>query len=75
MQNYTDPLNEFDYIVFSVCISVSTKVIGTVIEIDKSASILPAHFNEKIINGQKASVVHFDRESPLMEIAHQRNQI
>ena len=125
----TDPLNEFDYAVFSVCVSFFDKgyrcitvaiiyraltgkgntarvthdlreailnslkkLIGTVIEIDESevnvafkyadsdhskkfSAILPAHFDDKIINGQDASVVYFDRDSPLMEIAHQRNQL
>lgn len=128
----TDPLNEFDYAVFSVCVSFFEKgyrcitiaiiyraltgkftkggkgkitpdlreailhslkkLIGTVIETDESkvnaafkyadsdhskkfSAILPAHFDDKIINGQDASVVYFDRESPLMEIAHQRNQL
>ena len=125
----TDPLNEFDYAVFSVCVSFFDKeyqcitvpiiyraltgkgntarvtldlreailfslkkLIGTVIEIDESevnsafkyadsdhskkfSAILPAHLDDKIINGNDASVVYFDRESPLMEIAHQRNQL
>ena len=125
----TDPLNEFDYAVYSVCVSYFDKgykcitvaiiyraltgkgntsrvtpdlreailnslkkLIGTFIEIDetdvnevfkyaepdkarKRSSILPAHFIDKTINGQDASVVFFDRESPLMEIAHQRRQL
>ena len=125
----TDPLNEFDYAVFSVCVSFFDKgyqcitvaiiyraltgkgntarvtsdlreailhslkkLIGTLIEIDESeinaafkyadsdhskkcSAILPAHLDDKIINGNDASVVYFDRESPLMEIAHQRNQL
>ena len=128
----SDPLNEFDYAVFSVCVSYFDKgyrcitlaiiyraltgkttkdgkgkiphdlrtaillslkkLIGTVIEIDASqvnsvfnyadpgdskkfSSILPAHFDESLINGKDASVVFFDRESPLMEIAKQRNQL
>lgn len=124
-----DPLNEFDYAVFSVCISYFDagckcitlailyraltgkgntyrltpdlrddilnslkKLIGTVIEIDASdvnaafkyadcdhskhiSAILPAHFDDKIINGNDASVVYFDRESPLMEIARNRKQL
>lgn len=125
----TDPLNEFDYAVFSVCVShfdkgnhcitlamiyrgltgkgntarmtldlrevilISLKkLIGTIIEIDDSqansafrydefnnskkySSILPAHFDETLINGNDASVVFFDRISPLMEIALQRKQL
>lgn len=127
----TDPLNEFDYAVFSACLSYFDKgdscislgiiyramtgkttdggkgkvppdiredillslkkLIGTVIEIDdeqvnfvfdyasscsrKCSSILPAHFDETLINGKDASVVFFDRISPLMEIAKQRKQI
>ena len=124
-----DPLNEFDYAVFSVCISYFDagckcitlailyraltgkgntarlrpelrddilnslkKLIGTIIEIDASdvnaafkyadcdhskhiSAILPAHFDDKIINGNDASVVYFDRESPLMEIARIRKQL
>lgn len=124
-----DPLNEFDYAVFSVCVSYFDagykcitlaiiyraltsksntarlrpdlrdailnslkKLIGTVIEIDETdvnsafkyadndhskhiSAILPAHFDDKIINGQDASVIHFDRESPLMEIARNRKQL
>ena len=124
-----DPLNEFDYAVFSVCISYFDagysyitlaiiyraltgkgntaklrpdlrnailnslkKLIGTVIEIDETdvnaafkyadfnhskhvSAILPAHFDDKIINGNDASVVYFDRESPLMEIARARKQL
>ena len=127
----TDPLNEFDYAVFSACLSYFDKgdccvslaiiyramtgkttkggkgkvpfdirqaillslkkLIGTVIEIDdstvnsafnyadsgskKCSSILPAHFAETLINGNDASVVFFDRVSPLMEIAKQRKQL
>ena len=127
----TDPLNEFDYAVFSACLSYFDKgdscislgiiyramtgkttdggkgkvppeiresillslkkLIGTVIEIDdeqvnaafnydnstskKVSAILPAHFDETLINGNDASVVFFDRISPLMEIAKQRKQI
>lgn len=127
----TDPLNEFDYAVFSACLSYFDKgdrcvslgmiyramtgkttkggkgkvphdiredillslkkLIGTVIEIDdaqvnsafnyansktkKYSSILPAHFDETLINGNDATVVFFDRISPLMEIAKQRKQI
>ena len=124
-----DPLNEFDYAVFSVCISYFDagckcitlailyraltgkgktaklrpdlrddilnslkKLIGTIIEIDASdvnaafkyadcdhskhvSAILPAHFDDKIIGGNDASVVYFDRESPLMEIARTRKQL
>ena len=127
----TDPLNEFDYAVFSACLSYFDKgdscislgiiyramtgktteggkrkvppeiredillslkkLIGTVIEIDdaqvnsafdyaksgskKCSSILPAHFDEILINGNDATIVFFDRISPLMEIAKQRKQI
>ena len=127
----TDPLNEFDYAVFSACLSYFDKgdhcvslgmiyramtgkttkggkgkvphdiresillslkkLIGTVIEIDdaqvnsafnyansktkKYSSILPAHFDETLINGNDATVVFFERISPLMEIAKQRKQI
>lgn len=127
----TDPLNEFDYAVFSACLSYFDKgdrcislgiiyramtgktttggkgkvppdireaillslkkLIGTVIEIDdeqvnsafnyaksgskKCSSILPAHFDETLINGKDATAVFFDRVSPLMEIAKQRKQI
>ena len=127
----TDPLNEFDYAVFSACLSYFDKgdscislgiiyramtgktteggkgkvppeiresillslkkLIGTVIEIDdaqvnsafdyakpgskKCSAILPAHFDETLINGKDASVVFFDRISPLMAIAKQRKQI
>lgn len=127
----TDPLNEFDYAVFSACLSYFNegnscvslgiiyramtgktttggkgkvppeiresillslkKLIGTVIEIDdaqvnsafnyaksgskKCSSILPAHFDETLINGNDASVVFFDRVSLLMEIAKQRKQL
>lgn len=126
-----DPLNEFDYAVFSACLSYFDKgdgcvslgmiyramtgkttkggkgkvppdiregillslkkLIGTVIEIDdeqvnsafnyaktgskKCSSILPAHFDEMLINGNDATVVFFDRVSPLMEIAKQRKQL
>ena len=67
------------------------KLIGTVIEIDdaqvnsafnyaksgskKCSAILPAHFDETLINGNDASVIFFDRISPLMEIAKQRKQL
>lgn len=125
----TDPLNEFDYAIYSVCVSYFEKgytcitvaiiyraltgkgntarvspdlrevilnslrkLIGTVIEVDESdvneafkyavadkskkcSSILPAHFVDKTVNGQDASVVFFDRKSPLMEIAYQRKQL
>ena len=127
----TDPLNEFDYAVFSACLSYFDKgdrcvslgmiyramtgkttkggkgkvppdireaillslkkLIGTVIEIDdeqvnsafnyakssskKCSSILPAHFDEMLINGKDASVIFFDRISPLMDIAKQRKQL
>ena len=128
----TDPLNEFDYAVLSVCISyladgtenitpamiyrgmtgkVSkggkgkitveqrdnvlnsiTKLMGTVIDIDESetnrvldygkkrnpiicSAILPAYFDEKTVNGQDATVIYFDRESPLMTIARDRKQL
>ena len=127
----TDPLNEFDYAVFSACLSYFDKgdscislgiiyramtgktteggkrkvppeirefillslkkLIGTVIEIDdaqvnsafdyvksgskKCSAILPAHFDETLINGKDTTVVFFDRISPLMEIAKQRKQI
>lgn len=128
----TDPLNIFDYAVYSVCISnfavgnfcitlaviyrgltgkVSKggkgkippdmrkaiinslkKLMGTIIEIDetqtnaafnysdtnnsiKCSSILPAYFDERTINGQDATVIYFDRESPLMEIARNRKQL
>ena len=127
----TDPLNEFDYAVFSACLSYFDKgdrcislgiiyramtgkttesgkgkvpseirksillslkkLIGTVIEIDetqvnaafdyaksdskKCSAILPAHFDETLINGNDASVVFFDRISPLMKIAKQRKQL
>ena len=127
----TDPLNEFDYAVFSACLSYFDKgdscsslgiiyramtgkttdggkgkvppeiresillslkkLIGTVIEINdaqvnsafdyakssskKVSAILPAHFDETLINGNDASVVFFDCISPLMEIAKQRKQL
>ena len=125
----SDPLNEFDYAVYSVCVSYFDagykcitpaiiyraltgknknfkltpdlreailnslkKLIGTIIEIDETnvnaafkyadvnkskhiSAILPAHFDDKIINGNDASVVYFDRISPLMEIAHNRKQL
>ena len=125
----SDPLNEFDYAVLSVCVSYFDKdckcitpaiiyraltgkgktaklrpdlrnailnslekLIGTIIEIDESdvnsafkyadydhskhiSAILPAHIDDKIISGNDASVVYFDRKSPLMEIAHNRKQI
>ena len=124
-----DPLNEFDYAVFSVCVSYFgagckcitlailyraltgkgntykltpdlrnailnslKKLIGTIIEIDETdvnaafkyadtdhskhiSAILPAHFDNKIINGNDAFVVYFDCESPLMEIARNRKQL
>ena len=128
----TDPLNEFDYAVLSVCISYLAdgtlhitpamiyrgltgkvskggkgkmtieqrdailfsvkKLMGTIIEIDESetntalnygkdrspitcSAILPAYFVEKTVNGQDASVIFFDRESPLMTIARDRKQL
>ena len=123
-----EPLNEFDYAVFSVCASYFDngyqcitpaiiyraltgkgntarvtpdlreaiiislkKLISTVIEIDEleinsafnyadsdqskhRSPILPAHFDEKFINGNKTPVICFDKESSLMEIAKRRNQ-
>ena len=128
----TDPLNEFDYAVLSVCISYLAdgiehitpamiyrgltgkvskggkgkmtieqrdailssvkKLMGTIIEIDESetnpalnygkdrspitcSAILPAYFVEKTVNGQDASVIFFDRESPFMTIARDRKQL
>ena len=128
----TDPLNEFDYAVLSVCISYLAdgtlhitaamiyrgltgkvskggkgkttieqrdailcsvkKLMGTIIEIDESetnpalnygkdrspitcSAILPAYFVEKTVNGQDASVIYFDRESPFMTIARDRKQL
>lgn len=128
----TDPLNEFDYAVLSVCISYLAdgiehitvamiyrgmtgkesksgkgkmtleqrdailnsikKLMGTIIEIDETetnpalnygkdrapitcSAILPAYFVEKTVNGQDASVIYFDRESPLMTIARDRKQL
>ena len=38
-------------------------------------AILPACRVEVTINGQKAEVIYFDRESPLMQIAEVKNQI
>ena len=126
----TDPLNEFDRAVLSVCISnldagnqhitpaiilrgltgKNTKIgngnvhkdqhaaimnsiqklMGTIIWIDetetneqlqydsknskKCSAILPAYFVEKTINGQDATIIYFDRESPLMEIGRARKQ-
>ena len=128
----TDPLNEFDYAVLSVCISYLAdgiehitpamiyrgltgkvskggkgkmtieqrdailssvkKLMSTIIEIDESetnpalnygkdrapitcSAILPAYFVGKTVNGQDASVIYFDRESPLMIIARDRKQL
>ena len=128
----TDPLNEFDYAVLSVCISYLAdgtlhitpamiyrgltgkeskggkgkmtieqrdailnsikKLMSTIIEIDESetnpalnygkdrapitcSAILPARFVKKTVNGQDASVIYFDRESPLMIIARDRKQL
>ena len=39
------------------------------------SSILPAYFVEKTINGQDATVIYFDRESPLLRIALDRKQL
>ena len=39
------------------------------------SAILPAYFVKKTVNGQDATVIYFDRESPIMEIAKSRNQI
>lgn len=40
------------------------------------SAILPAYFKkETTINGQDASVIYFDRESPLMTIARDRKQV
>ena len=39
------------------------------------SAILPAYFVQKTVNGQDATVIYFDRESPIMEIAKSRNQI
>ena len=41
----------------------------------KCSAILPAYFVEKTVNGQDATVIYFDRLSPIMEIAEARNQI
>lgn len=126
----SDPLNEFDYAVYSVCVTYFDKgyrcitfamiyraltgkttkdgkgkvphdlrnaiilslkkLIGTVIEIEdssvnsafnyddeanKCSFILPAHFLDAIVNGKDASVIYFDRISPLMEIATNRKQL
>lgn len=127
----TDPLNEFDRAVLSVCISEWVagnryttpsviyraltgkvgdsdanpslnqrdeilnsimKLMNTLIWIDdtetnealgyettdaskKCSAILPAYFVEKTVNGQDATVIFFDRVSPIMTIAEQRSQI
>ena len=127
----TDPLNEFDRAVHSVCISEQDvgneyttpaiifraltgkvgesdtkiytnqreailtsmmKLMSTLIWIDdadtnkklgykpteasgKLSNLLYAEFDRKTINGQDASVIHFIRKSPIMEIAKSRNQI
>lgn len=39
------------------------------------SSILPAYFVENTINGQDATVIYFDRESPLLRIALDRKQL
>jgi hypothetical protein len=39
------------------------------------SSILPAYFVERTINGQDATVIYFDRESPLLTIARDRKQL
>lgn len=39
------------------------------------SSILPAYFVERTINGQDATVIYFDRESPLLRIALDRKQL
>ena len=39
------------------------------------SSILPAYFKENTINGQDATVIYFDRESPLLTIALDRKQL
>lgn len=41
----------------------------------KCSTILPAFYVERTVNGQDATVIYFDRVSPLMEIAEKRNQI
>lgn len=41
----------------------------------KCSAILPAYFVEKTINGQDATIIYFDRESPLMEIGRNRKQL
>ena len=41
----------------------------------KCSAILPAYFVEKTVNGQDATVIYFDRVSPIMTIAEQRSQI
>ena len=41
----------------------------------KCSAILPAYFVEKTINGQEATIIYFDRESPLMEMARARKQL
>ena len=67
------------------------KLMGTIIWIDetetneqlqydsknskKCSAILPAYFVEKTINGQDATIIYFDRESPLMEIGRARKQL
>ena len=38
-------------------------------------SILSAYFKENTINGQDATVIYFDRESPLLTIALDRKQL
>lgn len=39
------------------------------------SAILPAYFKENTINGQDATVIYFDRESPLLTIALDRKQL
>ena len=41
----------------------------------KCSAILPSYFVEKTINGQDATIIYFDRESPLMEMARARKQL
>ena len=41
----------------------------------KCSTILPAYFVEKTINGQDATIIYFDRESPLIEIGRARKQL
>ena len=48
---------------------------GESVNSKKCSSILPAYFVEKTVNGQNATTIYFDRESPLMEIGRSRKQL